>query len=496
MSQKARSKIIALPSDFGKDQLGLEDRMYTELAENITHLLHLAWSVNFNKALESFEADCIAGARNLMCLCLAAGRPQPASFNFCSSVSATAATPGDVIPEALPESLTYAQNMGYAQSKLVTEHLCDRASQQSGLTARVLRVGQIIGDTQFGVWNDTEAIPMIFQSAKSTHALPTLDERPFWLPVDVVARACVEIACSAATSGVMNIVNENDFHWTKHLLPLLHASGLEFEAVPQQEWVRRLRASSQDPSENPPIKLVDFFAGKYDNDKPRRFVRHATLKAQGYSPSLQNAGVVDATLINKIMAQLRMSWGVTQTSSAPPPAAIIVGGPCGSGKSTIARLLEEKLALPVIEGDDMHSRGAKDRMGNNVSLSDSDRMSWLAHIRGAVMDRLSSSKAPAIIVTCSALKRRYRDEIRSLEEIAGIRPVFLMLETASREELRTRLGERVDHYMQPAMVDAQVDALEVASADEIDVEPIDASRSVDVVAADCETFLREILGSD
>jgi thioester reductase-like protein len=129
LSLSMRSKIVALPSDFSDAHLGLDESDYGEISGSITHLIHLAWSVNFNKALESFEADCIAGAKNLMNLCLSAKRPEPASFNFCSSVSVTAATPGNVVPEALPESLSYAQNMGYAQSKLVTEHLARLVSR-------------------------------------------------------------------------------------------------------------------------------------------------------------------------------------------------------------------------------------------------------------------------------------------------------------------------------------------------------------------------------
>ena len=485
----ARSKIVALPSSLGEEQLGLEPGRYDEIARDVTHVIHLAWSVNFNKGLGSFE-DCIAGARNLLNLCLKAKRPQPAKFNFCSSVSATAATPGGVVPEALPESLSYAQNMGYAQSKLVTEHLCDRASKERGLIARVLRVGQIIGDTKHGMWNDTEAIPMIFQTAKTIGALPALDEQPSWLPVDVVAKSTIEIACSAAGSGVMNLVNHNSFHWNNDLLPLIRKAGLDFEEVSQQEWVRRLRASSQDPAENAPIKLVEFFASKYDNDRPRKSVQHITSKAQSFSPSLQNASVVDGALIGKIVSQLSRKWLRAHNAE---PLVVVVGGPCGSGKSTIAESLSAGLGLPLVEGDDTHTNAARESMANNVPLTDSDRLTWLAHLRGAIMDRLRVTKAPAVVVTCSALKGIYRDELRALKTIAGFRTAFIMLEIGDRQELRVRLEERKGHYMGSAMVDAQVDALEAAREDEIDVVPVDASRSPEQVKEECWSIVRETL---
>ena len=60
----SRKKIVALPADFSKASLGLSPEMYNEIASNITGLIHCAWSVNFNLALGSFEADCIAGAHN------------------------------------------------------------------------------------------------------------------------------------------------------------------------------------------------------------------------------------------------------------------------------------------------------------------------------------------------------------------------------------------------------------------------------------------------
>ena len=66
--------------------------------------------------------------------------------------------------------------MGYARSKLVTETIIKFAVEQTGLTAKVLRIGQIVGDTQKGIWNSTEAISLMIQSATIMGALPALDE--------------------------------------------------------------------------------------------------------------------------------------------------------------------------------------------------------------------------------------------------------------------------------------------------------------------------------
>ncbi|PSK42889.1 hypothetical protein B9Z65_6843 [Elsinoe australis] len=490
LSSAARCKIIALPSNFGDKQLGLDGTQYEDLSSNITHLLHLAWSVNFNKSIESFEADCIAGVRNLINLCLKAKRREPAAFSFCSSVSATVRTPGGIVPEAVPTTMAYAQGIGYAQSKLVAENLCDRAAKQTGIKARVLRVGQIIGDTRQGVWNETEAIPLIFQSANSTGTLPALDENPAWLPVDLVANACTEITLSEAECGVMNIVNHKSFHWTRDLLPLLRSAGLTFEEVPQQEWIRRLRASNSDPVANPSIKLVDFFASKYDNSNPRKSLAYASDIARHYSPSLASAGVINADIIRKIVTYLQSKY-VSAASTVSSGTAFVIGGPCGSGKTSVAQAISASSpSLPVIEGDEMHTIAARKKMAQHTALTDEDRMVWLSHLRGAIMASLRLKKAPAVVVTCSALKSAYRDELRMLNEMAGIKTVFLMLSTRDREALKERMRGREGHYMDPEMVDVQVETLEEVRDHEVDTVQIDALRTREEVVAE----VREVVG--
>lgn len=314
-------KISCYRSDFSKPKLGLSDHVYDDISRRITGLVHSAWSVNFNKNLSSFEADCIAGAKNLMLLCLSAQQPRPASFNFCSSVSTVVNTPGDTVPEALPESFSCAQGMGYAQSKLVTENLVAEAARKTGMSARVLRIGQIVADTKHGIWNATEAIPLMLQAATTIGALPALDELPRWLPVDNVAESVIAISlaladlpCAAAAVGkpgsFFNIVNPRSFHWTRDLLPALRAAGLEFEEVAQREWVARLRKSNPDPEANPTIKLVEFFAGKYDNDvTKRRNLGYETRETEAAAPVLSDVPALQPELVQKFVRRFsNTSW--------------------------------------------------------------------------------------------------------------------------------------------------------------------------------------------
>jgi len=469
----ARRKIIALPSHFGDASLGLSPEMYKEIASNITGLIHCAWSVNFNLGLGSFEADCIAGAHNLLTLCLKAQRPEPATFNFCSSVSAVARTKGGFVPEALPESLEYAQGMGYAQSKLVTEHICVEAARSYGIKTRVLRVGQVIADTAHGIWNATEAIPLMMEAALTIGAVPTLDENPLWLPVDIVASTISEISLGSAGLGVMNVVNHQAFHWTRDLIPALHNAGLVFKELPPKAWVEELRKSNPDPVSNPPIKLLEFFASKYENDLPRTGLTYDTSYARFLSPSLASAPVLNQSLVSKFVSHfLATSWSPNRASPAQRKRMIIISGPSGSGKSTLAAGISKALNIPWVEGDSLHSKEAVEKMANGIPLTDEDRWLWLETTRATALLKLRESEKGDIVVTCSALKRSCRDELRKSRVVET---VFLLLESEERI-LEERLGKKEEGFVGKEMVESQLEIMEVPGIEEGDVVPVDAGR--------------------
>ncbi|CAK7236690.1 putative NRPS-like protein biosynthetic cluster [Sporothrix eucalyptigena] len=318
----ASSRVVCLPADLSQASLGLDDNVLADLRANLTTVVHAAWAVNFNLGVKSFESHHIRGTRNLLDLCLDVQGIPAARLFFCSSISAAAGTPiPATIAETYINNLAHAQAMGYARSKVVTEHIVRAAAEQTGMTAQVLRLGQIIGDSEHGIWNTTEAIPLIFQSALTTGALPALDETPSWMPVDAMARSVLElsglvgleddsIAVAQGTAPVYQVQNCRVFRWTADLLPALRAAGLQFEIVSQREWVARLRASDPDPRRNPTIKLIDFYAEKYDNDRPGRagliFDTHHTEEAS----ATMRAGfdVIGSGLVGKMVAWWKTQW--------------------------------------------------------------------------------------------------------------------------------------------------------------------------------------------
>jgi thioester reductase-like protein len=286
----ATARVESLSAVLTRPDLGLDP----ELLGGVNLVIHNAWSVNFNMGVSSFENQ-LQGTRNLLDFAFKAR----ARFFLVSSVSA-AVRSGNVVPESHLRKLSDAQEMGYARSKLVAERLCLHA-EQAGLDARVLRVGQIVGDTQVGQWNATEAIPLMIRSAVTIGALPTLSDTLTWLPIDVVAKAMVEICHSQKPHDVYHVVNPKSFNWTRDLLPMLRSAGLDFEQVSPQKWLARLEASNPDPAINPTIKLLEFFRAKYSAPKAGPAVLFETQVTEAVSESLRRVGAPDAALIAKMV---------------------------------------------------------------------------------------------------------------------------------------------------------------------------------------------------
>lgn len=487
-----RRKVISLAADLSDEKLGLSADAYNELTSGLRSFVHCAWSVYFNMRLSSFEKSNVVGVANLISLCEATrpstGSKPTASFNFCSSVSTVAQADVAPVPESLPK-VDWAQNMGYAQSKMVAEHLCARAAR-SGVTARVLRVGQIVADTRHGIWNSTEAIPLMLQTAQTIGALPKLRETPSWLPVDTTADAVAQISLSDAGSIFAHVSNPKTFDWTADLLPALRRSGLVFEELEPKDWVDRLRNSSADPVENPPIKLVDFFAHKYDKTEFGPSKSYATDIACSLSPALANAPVLDQNLVDSFITYFNASpWAQTakSTSNIPLKTVIFVAGPCGSGKSTLATSLASGLRVPFIEGDYLHSRESVDKMAAAQALTDADRELWLQRLAQRAVESVDALDYSSVVVSCSALRKSYRGALRA--HIGSVaRVIFLDLQ-CDLQVLVERTTSRKDHYMPDSLVGSQLAAYEPPTTCEVDVLPLDAGTSPEAVLSEARWLL-------
>jgi gluconokinase len=137
----------------------------------------------------------------------------------------------------------------------------------------------------------------------------------------------------------------------------------------------------------------------------------------------------------------------------------VVMGVAGSGKSLIGTALAHALGVEFVEGDDFHSAKNIEKMSAGIPLTDNDRADWLHTL--ALRLRSATHAGGGLVMTCSALKRAYRETLRA--EASGVGFIFLK---GPRELIAQRLANRGGHFMPPSMLDSQLATLEEPTADE------------------------------
>lgn len=151
-------------------------------------------------------------------------------------------------------------------------------------------------------------------------------------------------------------------------------------------------------------------------------------------------------------------------ASAPP--VLVLMGVSGCGKTTIAQLLSERLDWPYIEGDSMHPVSNIEKMSAGYALTDADRQPWLEVLAQWIRERTASG-TPGI-VTCSALKRSYRDVLRGApdQQGHGLDNVTFVYLKGSYELIAARIAARPHHFMPLSLLKSQFEVLEEPGEDE------------------------------
>jgi gluconokinase len=145
--------------------------------------------------------------------------------------------------------------------------------------------------------------------------------------------------------------------------------------------------------------------------------------------------------------------------SIPATTSIVVMGVSGSGKTSAARELTRQLGWEYIEGDDLHPEANVAKMAAGHPLDDEDRWPWLREIAEVIGEH--EAAGTSLVLTCSALKRSYRDLLRD-----GHPSVWFAHVDVSREVLAERLANRTGHFMPPSLLDSQLATLEPLAEDE------------------------------
>ncbi|KAF2460914.1 glucokinase [Lineolata rhizophorae] len=158
----------------------------------------------------------------------------------------------------------------------------------------------------------------------------------------------------------------------------------------------------------------------------------------------------------------------------------IITGPAGCGKSTVAKFLANQLSLPYVEGDEFHPQANIEKMRSGIPLTDADRWDWLISLRQKSLEELKAG-ASGVVLTCSALKRKYRDVIRIAAYNDSDVLVHFVYLAADEGTLLARVKARQNHYMKDAMVQSQLRSLEPPTPEERDVLSVDVSGSMSEV---------------
>ncbi|WP_428683548.1 gluconokinase [Reyranella sp.] len=157
---------------------------------------------------------------------------------------------------------------------------------------------------------------------------------------------------------------------------------------------------------------------------------------------------------------------------------VVVMGVSGSGKTTVASLLAERLGCAFQDGDDLHPRQNVEKMRSGTPLNDADRLPWLEAI-GRCLDGWRE-RGESGVVTCSALKRAYREIV-----IGGRPDASLVYLKGTQALIHDRLVARTSHFMPVGLLDSQFAALQEPAEDErpiiVDVGPLPSAIVSEIV---------------
>ncbi|QSQ52383.1 gluconokinase [Xanthomonas translucens pv. undulosa] len=166
----------------------------------------------------------------------------------------------------------------------------------------------------------------------------------------------------------------------------------------------------------------------------------------------------------------------SQNSLPQRSAALVVMGIAGSGKTSVAQALAAHYGLAFLDADDVHSAEAKAQMARGVPLTDAQRVPWVAAL--ALRLRQSIDAGRSVVLAFSGLRRAHRQQLRD----SGVPMRFVFLHGAAHV-IAERLARRSGHFMPPALLQSQIDTLELP-LEEPDVLSVAVDAPFDAMVAD------------
>ncbi|KAA1477168.1 hypothetical protein DENSPDRAFT_786302 [Dentipellis sp. KUC8613] len=262
-------RAVFVEVNLGQTRLGLDRDTYEQLRSEVTHIVHIAWLLNFNLILHSLRGH-IAGVRNLVDLALTSPHQTPPHLTFVSSVAVVAHWPGpEPAPEASVEHVDLCLNQGYSYSKFVAEKIVETAVKaRPELRATIVRSGQLAGAEGTGAWSRTEFIPILMKSSLLLGVVPEDLPNVRWLPVNIAARILDSMVHteppSPGSTSYYNLETSVSLPWTKvvDVISKFPSEGA-LDKIPASNWLDKVKAA---PSDNPAKRLLEFFEGFVQNE--------------------------------------------------------------------------------------------------------------------------------------------------------------------------------------------------------------------------------------
>lgn len=234
------------------------------------------------------------------------------------------------MPELISTNPRHSDSLGYSRSKWVAESICDayhkkyvcEVSENDSIA--VLRIGQLTGDLENGIWNMNEAWPLMLSTTKELKCLPEIHEPLTWLPVDIVAKAIVEIAMAADVAVASTMQKEDQVCPVYHLVRnppettgnyrtpywrdlwyFLECRGVKVEVVDPEIWLERLEKLESHPAK----ALLGLWRRAYSKDalessRSKKAPSFNMRNTQTVAKIMRDIPEVDRALLGKIWVWL------------------------------------------------------------------------------------------------------------------------------------------------------------------------------------------------
>ena len=316
LDSESMSKLDVIETDTRKPSLGLSLENYHNLARTVTHIVHSAWPMSLTRPIRTYESQ-FRIVKNLIDLACEVTRYRPVpfkfGFQFVSSSAVVANYPlwtGNPLVPELPGTIESVPMTGYAEAKLVTEHILAKTLYRypDRFHTMAVRIAQIAGSTSNGYWNPTEYMPFLIKSSQVLRILPDLDGTLSWYPVNEVAATLGELLLNdTATDLIYHIDNPSRQTWRDMIATLARALDIgPKNIIPYGQWVDRARCFTGSTTENPVLQLIGFFDNYFVPMSCGGLILDTT-KAGEHSKTLQNQGPIDNDLMMKYIAGWKQS---------------------------------------------------------------------------------------------------------------------------------------------------------------------------------------------